>query len=251
VADLHYEDPQLAELYDPFDADRSDLEVYASLVDELGGESLLDVGCGTGTFCCLLAGRGKRVTGIDPADAELQVARRKDGADRVRWLHGDGASVPPLGVDVVTMTGNVAQVFLTDHDWYATLRAVHAALRLGGWLVFETRDPAREAWRKWTRSQSFQQVKVPGVGPVSNWVELTEVAPPYVSFRSVFVFEADNTVKTSDSTLRFRDRSEVKGDLEAVGFAVDAVRDAPDRPGREFVFVARRIDPSDKDSQAK
>jgi SAM-dependent methyltransferase len=182
VADLHYEDSQLAELYDPIDADRSDLEVYASLVGELGGHCVLDVGCGTGTFCCLLAGRGKQVTGIDPADAELQVARRKAGADRVRWLHGDGASVPPLGVDVVTMTRNVAQVFLTKHDWYATLRAVHAALRLGGWLVFESRDPAREAWREWTRAQSHQRVEVPGVGSASNWVELTEVAPFEVNF---------------------------------------------------------------------
>jgi SAM-dependent methyltransferase len=94
VADLQYEDLQLAELYDPFNADRSDLEVYASLLDELGGHSVVDVGCGTGTLCCLLAERGKQVTGVDPADAEMRVARRKVGADRVRSLHGDGASVP-------------------------------------------------------------------------------------------------------------------------------------------------------------
>ncbi|MEJ7707652.1 MAG: hypothetical protein WKF82_10520 [Nocardioidaceae bacterium] len=47
---------------------------------------------------------------------------------------------------------------------------------------------------------------------------------------------------TSDSTLRFRERDEVEATLVAHGYAVDEVRDAPDRPGREFVFFARRPD---------
>ena len=37
------------------------------------------------------------------------------------------------------MTGNVAQVFITDDDWAQVLHAVRAALRPGGYLVFETR----------------------------------------------------------------------------------------------------------------
>jgi SAM-dependent methyltransferase len=114
MVDVLFAEPRLAEVYDPLDADRSDLDVYAALVDELGARSVLDVGCGTGTFACLLAERGKEVTGVDPAAASLAVARGKPGADRVRWLIGDATTLPPLQVDLVTMTGNVAQVFLTD-----------------------------------------------------------------------------------------------------------------------------------------
>jgi hypothetical protein len=61
-----------------------------------------------------------------------------------------------------------------------------------------------------------------------------------VSFRGTWVFASDRGVVTSDSTLRFRERDEVEATLVAQGYAVDDVRDAPDRPGREFVFVARR-----------
>jgi hypothetical protein len=41
------------------------------------------------------------------------------------------------------MTGNVAQVFLTDEDWARALQGIAAALRPGGYLVFETRRPER------------------------------------------------------------------------------------------------------------
>jgi len=47
-------------------------------------------------------------------------------------------------------------------------------------------------------------------------------------------------VLTSDSTLRFRKRDEIEAALVANGYVVDDVRDAPDRPRREFVFLARR-----------
>lgn len=151
MVDALFAEPRLAEVYDPLDADRSDLDVYAALVDELGARSVLDVGCGTGTFACLLAERGKEVTGVDPAAASLAVARGKPGADRVRWLIGDATTLPPLQVDLVTMTGNVAQVFLTDEGWASTLRGARSALRPGGWLVFEVRDPARGAWRRHRR----------------------------------------------------------------------------------------------------
>jgi hypothetical protein len=51
---------------------------------------------------------------------------------------------------------------------------------------------------------------------------------------------SDREVLTSVSTLPFRARDEVEAALVAHGFAVDEVRGAPDRPGREFVFFARR-----------
>jgi len=176
---------------------------------------------------------------MDPAEASLAVARVKPGADRVRWLHGDATTLPALQVDLAVMTGNVAQVFVTDEDWAATLQGARGALRPRGRLVFEARDPAREAWREWNREQFFSRTDIPGVGVVESWADVTGVAGELVSFRQTFVFQRDGAVLTSDSTLRFRSRAEIESSLAAAGFAVDDVRDAPDRPGREFVFIAR------------
>src|SRR5262249_30654291 len=155
--------------YDPLDPDRSDLDAYVSIVEELGARRVLDVGCGTGTFACLLGLRGIDVVGVDPARASLDVARTKAGADRVRWILGDALSLPTLQVDLATMTGNVAQVFLTDEEWAATLAGVRAALRPGGALVFETRVQTRRAWEEWTPERTRTRTEIPGVGAVETW----------------------------------------------------------------------------------
>jgi hypothetical protein len=78
------------------------------------------------------------------------------------------------------------------------------------------------------------------VGLVQSWAEVSAVDADLVSFRSTFVFEADGVTLTSDSTLRFRRREEVADSLRSAGFVLDDLRDAPDRPGRELVFIARR-----------
>ncbi|HEX3794328.1 MAG TPA: class I SAM-dependent methyltransferase [Acidimicrobiales bacterium] len=240
MADAVFENRRLAELYDALDPVRDDLDQYLAIVDELGVQSILDLGCGTGTFACLLSQRGLEVIGVDPAAASLDVARRKSYADRVRWICGDAASLPPLQVDLVTMTGNVAQVFETDEEWSATLRAVSGALRPGGTLIFEVRDPAREGWNEWNRQQSLTRINLPNVGAVDSWVELLDVTLPLVSLRWTFAFQSDGATITSDSTLRFRERTEILSDLERTGFVVGDIRDAPDRPGREFVFIVER-----------
>ena len=239
MVDAHFADRRLAAIYDWLEGERDDLDAYVAVVDEFDARVVLDVSCGTGTFACLLAARGLDVTGVDPAAASLEIARRKPGADAVRWILGDAAMLPSLHADLATMTGNVAQVFLTDADWLATLRGIGAALRPRGRLVFETRDPARRAWLEWNRAQSYQETDVPGAGTVKSWHDVLEVSEPLVTFRSSFVFAADGATITSDSMLRFRSREEVERSLGEAGYLLEDVRDAPDRPGRELVFVAR------------
>lgn len=238
MPDQKFANPRLAEIYDALDPDRGDLDHYVALARELGARSVLDVGCGTGTFACMLALAGFETTGVDPAEASLAVARRKPGADRVRWHLGSATALPPAQVDLVAMTGNVAQVFLEDRDWMAALAAVRDVLQPSGRLVFEVRDPTRRAWEDWNPESSLSSVDVPGVGQVESWVESTDVSLPFVSFRWTYRFERDGAVLTSDSTLRFRSRDEIEASLSQSGFVTQDVRDAPDRPGMEFVFIA-------------
>ncbi|MFN8023167.1 MAG: class I SAM-dependent methyltransferase [Acidimicrobiales bacterium] len=229
--------PRLARIYDAIEGARPDLDHYEAIVDEFGARSVLDVGCGTGVFALRLAARGIAVTGVDPAAASLEVARSKPGADRVTWVLADGSSLPEAGVDLAVMTGNVAMVFVDDTEWASVLRSVRGALHAGGVFVMEAREPGRRAWEEWRRDQTYEIVET-HEGPVEYWVDVTDVSLPFVEFVQHYVF-ADGAHLESWSRLRFRSRDEVEQSLIGAGFELLEVRDAPDRPGREHVFLTR------------
>ena len=105
--------------------------------------------------------------------------------------------------------------------------------------MFESRDPARRVWEEWRRDWAPEHIEVAGVGGVESWAEVPNADARYVAFEGAVTFP-DGTVVPTSSTLRFRERGDIEATLTAAGFQVDEVRDAPDRPGHEFVFIAAR-----------
>jgi SAM-dependent methyltransferase len=57
------------------------------------GDSLLDVGCGTGYFTRRAAAEGAQVVGLDVDESALAFARQR-GPETVRFLHGDATLLP-------------------------------------------------------------------------------------------------------------------------------------------------------------
>ena len=139
------------------------------------------------------------------------------------------------------MTGNVAQVFLADEDWTGTLRAIAATLRPGGHFVFETRRPERRAWEDWAAETAPVVRDVPGVGVVER-ADGGFQGRPAVCVLPRHLPVPRRRRLTSESTLRFRERQELEATLSDCGFDVVDVREAPDRMGKEYVFIARRRD---------
>lgn len=245
MPDAIFDHPRVARVYDPLDPDRSDLDTYMNLVDEFGATAVLDVGCGTGTFCSRLsAERGLRVLGVDPAGASVAVARTKADADHVTWVVGTALNVAAdpsqcQQYDLATMTANVAQVFLHDEEWLANLRAIHTCLRRGGYLAFESRVPSDRGWERWTKELSQRVVQVEGEGPVEDWVQVTRVDGELVTFESPTIFLSDGERIDSTSTLRFRTQEALLRSLSEAGFTETEVRDLPYAPGRGWLIVAR------------
>src|ERR671911_1404470 len=107
VGIVEFTDPRLVAVYETVNAYEpgTQPDFYLGLAAEVGARSVVDLGCGTGLLTRELALRGYEVTGVDPAPAMLEVARRRPGGDRVRWLHGDAGLLDEGRADLAVMSG--------------------------------------------------------------------------------------------------------------------------------------------------
>ena len=97
-----FRDPRLVEVYDaecPWSRD----EDFFVAVAGAAPVRVVDFGCGTGRLALGLAAAGHEVTGIDPAHASLDAARRKPGATLVRWVVGTASDLPAARFGVVSL----------------------------------------------------------------------------------------------------------------------------------------------------
>lgn len=240
---MAYDDPRLVDLYDGDNQDGDDHAFYRGLAESIDARRILDLGCGTGMLTVTLTAAGRTVVGVDPSDAMLAIARRRPGTEGVQWFRGDSRNIPIGEFDLAVMTGNVAQ-HIEDTDWSRTLTDVRAALRAGGTLSFESRNPARRAWEAWA-SEPASERDTPH-GRLREWMESTEHPRGRIAmrFHNVFLETGEHVIE--DMTLIFRDREEIELGLATHGFEVDCVfGDWARTPFREadpvMVFCARAV----------
>ncbi|HEY4267372.1 MAG TPA: class I SAM-dependent methyltransferase [Galbitalea sp.] len=244
--DAHYTDPRLAAVYDLENSGRDDIDFYLALAAEVGARDVVDLGCGTGVLAVDLAARGHSVTGIDPADAMLAIARERPGGQLVRWILGTASDLEPASVDLVVMTGHVAQVFLDDEEWAQTLRQIAGALRPGGRLAFESRNPSAEGWAGWNPVSTFATLTLPSGEAYDSWLDVTDVGAGFVSFLGHNVFSSDGRDVAVPSTLRYRALDELAASLRAAGFTLERNYGDWDRSeatptSRELILIAARL----------
>lgn len=220
--DLHYVDLRLVELYDSANPRGADTDFYIQLAADLHAQRIVDLGCGTGLLTRELAIGDRQVIGVDPAPAMLAVARRRPGSERVRWVEGDSSAIGRPDADLVIMTGNVAQVFLSDAEWSTTLNFIYAALQSGGYLAFESRNPDAQAWEEWNRDATYT-VRDSPFGPIEEWLEVVGENNGRVRLKGYNVFKATSEVLVVDSELRFRSLNEITQSLRKAGFSVEQV----------------------------
>ncbi|MET0426727.1 MAG: class I SAM-dependent methyltransferase [Actinoplanes sp.] len=217
-----FEDPRLIEVYDAENVWGWDDDLFMALLAERTAHRVLDLGCGTGRLAIAMADAGHEVTGVDPARPSLDAARRKPGAERVRWVEGSVEALPVRSYEAALLTSHVAQFFVSDEEWLLALRQLRRSLVDDGRLIFDSRDPASRRWAKWNPVDSRRTIVLPDGGTVTSWTEVTSVENDVVSFCHHFVF-TDGDELTSTATLRFRSEEELRTTVEAAGFDVDRI----------------------------
>lgn len=215
MVSARYADPRLAEVYDALNPPGAHTAFYLDLAADVP-LGILDLGCGTGLLACELAARGHDVTGADPAAAMLAVARRRPGGDLVRWVEADAAGLPASArFDLVIMTGHVFQIFLTDSDVRAALRAASDQLAPGGRIALETRNPAAREWAEWNPRDTWQHIDAAGVA-ADVYYDIRSVDGELVTYETCYRFAGEDPL-TVPETIRFTDQDEVAAVLADAG----------------------------------
>ncbi|MFC9691715.1 class I SAM-dependent methyltransferase [Kribbella sp. NPDC056951] len=233
-----YGDEKLVELYDLDNPDGDDHAYFRALADSLDARKIVDLGCGTGLLTRSLATPGREVIGIDPSPTMLNYARRTPSS--VTWLTGDASVISPTAdVDLVVCTGNTV---MHIPDLPAALTALAGALRDGGVLAFESRNPVARAWESWTREATYGERDTP-IGHLTEWLDLIEVADGRVVFDAHNRYD-DGRDDVYRNELYFRSLAEISDALDAAGFAVQVTAGWQGEPfsvdSRLMVFRAEK-----------
>ncbi len=98
--------------------------------------SCLDLACGTGVLCGILAEAGLEVCGADLSEGMIRIARERypdipfEAADMICYT-------PKRSWDLVTCTGDALNHILDEKDLETVFQMVSGCLTPGGWFVFD------------------------------------------------------------------------------------------------------------------
>ncbi len=212
-------DQRLVELYDQDNPDGPDHDFYRALAAKVSARRILDLGCGTGILTVTFAGEGRDIVGVDPSRSMLSYAQHRQGSEQVEWILGDSRGTPRDGFDYAVMTGNVAQ-HIPDGHWERTLLDLRQALHQGGILAFESRNPAAREWENWASEE--RSIRETVHGPLTEWQDVSELAPGVVELRAHNLFADAQDVVTETLILTFRSRGVLEEQLRAAGFDIQA-----------------------------
>jgi SAM-dependent methyltransferase len=142
-----------------------------SLLGDVHGRRVLEVGCGTGPLTQWLVDHGAEVVACDVSTAMLEIARSRIGnsAD----LHHHDLAEPLTFLEDTSVDLAVASlVFHYLRDWVTPLRELHRVLRPTGSLVMSIHHPAWD-WRNHCPEDYFAFLQVSEVWvqpyPVTFW----------------------------------------------------------------------------------
>jgi SAM-dependent methyltransferase len=169
-------DPEYVSTYDA--KTQLDLEAALVVLRRYGlahDATLVDLGCGTGLLAAAAASEARRVVGVDPSPAMLEVARRRSGA--VEWVEAGFLTYEHEGDAPQLVHSRNALHHLPDFWKGVALARLHNLVAPGGVLVlrdlvydFEPveADPRIEEWlagaaptpaEGWTRGELEQHVR--------------------------------------------------------------------------------------------
>jgi SAM-dependent methyltransferase len=141
------DDPNRTLLLDP---------VMLELAGDVAGQRVLDLGCGEGRFCRMMAARGATAVGLDLIEAMIVASRANAGANE-RYVIGAGDHLPFAGETFDLLA--VYLVLIDIEDFRGVIREAARVLRPGGRLLVANMNFATAALLpSWQRDEAGRRL---------------------------------------------------------------------------------------------
>ena len=198
-------------------------------------ESVLELGCGTGSMTLELAKRGYDMTALDLSEEMLSVAdqrAREEGLDNILFLAGDMASFELYGtVQAVVCCLDGINHLDRKEDLYACFALVANYLEPGGVFVFDLNTPY-----KFRTTYADRDYILEDDGVMCCWRNRLNKKGDVVDFcLTVFEQEKDGSWSRTDGVQRERT------------YGLRAIRNALEQNGMELVNVCAGYDFAEPD----
>lgn len=194
----------MAQFYDLLNGWGPDFDLCMDLADRIGARSVLDIGCGTGELAVSLA-PGRRVVGVDPAVAMLDIAKARPGGADVEWIQGTAQTITLDGTfDLIVMTSHAFQTLLTDADQTAAFRNVARLLSAQGMFLFDSRNPDAPGAKSRRKGEQTRRITHPTLGAIEMWNASTyDVETGLLRYTNGFRNLATGQEQAGDDCIRF------------------------------------------------
>ncbi len=131
-----------------------------SLLPDLHGADILDLGCGCGDHCAAFVRMGaEKVTGVDISVKMLAAAQEENSHPAITYLN-----MPMESIGVLNDTFDVVTSSLAVHyveDFQKLVRDVFSLLKAGGIFVFSQENPINTCFSggdRWTRDEHGSKI---------------------------------------------------------------------------------------------
>lgn len=140
--------------------DLIEIPALFSLLPDLKGKHVLDLGCGYGVHCKKMVDLGvTHVVGIDISGKMLEVAREENADAKIEYKHMPMEDLPEIKEDFDVVVSSLAMHYVDNFGTVA--KEVYRLLNHGGYFIFSQEHPFNSCFsggERWTKDENGEKL---------------------------------------------------------------------------------------------
>lgn len=137
-----------------------EIPAFLSLLPEVQGLKVLDLGCGFGDHCRLLIDKGaKKVVGLDISQKMIEVAKVENNNSKIEYINLPMEDILRIGQKFDLVVSSLAFHYVEDFE--KLVKDIYSILDKGGYLVFSQEHPLATSYstgKRWTINDMGEKI---------------------------------------------------------------------------------------------